>query len=106
MSSAERTTRPPVPVIPQVAAFDRPVYRFTVEQYHRMIDAGVFGGGGPKCELIHGFILEKPVPKPPHSKSTRRLFYCLGPLFPLPDWIIGIQDSITLSDSEPEPDFF
>jgi len=70
-----------------------------------MLDAGVFDGG-PKCELIHGVILEKFVPKPPHSKSTRRLLYHLGPLFPRPDWIIGIQDSITLSDSEPEPDFF
>jgi Uma2 family endonuclease len=76
-----------------------------VDEYHRMSKAGVFDGGR-KCELIHGFILEKPVPNPPHSKSTRRLFYCLGPLFPQPNWIIGVQDSITLADSEPEPDFF
>jgi Uma2 family endonuclease len=101
--SAARTIRPPV--APVATVFDRPLRRFSVDEYHRMMDAGVFVGG-PKCELIHGFILEKPVPKPPHSKSTRRLLYRLGSLFPLPDWIIGIQDSITLSDSEPEPDFF
>lgn len=108
MSSAARVTKKPkakpaVPLPPTLAS--RPVRRFTLDEYHRMMDAGVFDGG-PKCELIHGFILEKPVPKPPHSKSTRRVLYCLGPLFPRPDWIIGIQDSITLDDSEPEPDFF
>jgi len=30
----------------------------------------------------------------------------LGELFPEPDWVVGIQDSITLADSEPEPDFY
>src|SRR5437660_383294 len=103
MSSAARITAQPAR--PAVTAFDRPLRLVTVDEYHRMQEAGVFVGG-PKCELIHGVILEKPVPGPPHSKSTRRLLYRLGPLFPQPDWIIGIQDSITLSDSEPEPDFF
>jgi Uma2 family endonuclease len=105
MSSAARTTRQPEPATPPVEVFGRPVRRVTVDEYHRMSEAGVFDAGR-KCELIHGFILEKPVPNPPHSKSTRRLLYCLGPLFSLPDWIIGIQDAITLADSEPEPDFF
>ena len=108
MSSAARTTRPPKPApaatVPEVAAWGRPVARFTVEQYHRMMEAGVFDGG-PKCELIHGYILEKPVPKPPHSWSTSRLNRLLSPLFPPPDWFVAVQDSITLADSEPEPDF-
>jgi Uma2 family endonuclease len=104
MNPAARVTKPPQPEPPTVALAGRPAYRFTVEQYHQLINAGVFDGG-PKCELIHGIILEKPVPGPPHSKSTRRLNRRLGELFPEPDWVIGIQDSITLSDSEPEPDF-
>src|SRR5437016_2467141 len=103
MSSAARTTRPPE--ASPVTALGRPVYRFTVEQYHQMMEAGVFDGGR-KCELIRGVILEKPVPKPPHSKSTHRLIRRLVALFPEPDWVVGIQDSITLADSEPEPDFF
>lgn len=105
MSSAARVTRPPVAEALPLSAFGRSLRRVTVEEYHRMLDAGVFDGG-PKCELIHGVILEKPVPKPPHSKSTRRLIRRLVTLFPEPDWVVGIQDSITLSDSEPEPDFF
>lgn len=105
MSSAARITRPPAPRPPAVTAFDRPVRRVSVEEYHRMINAGVFDGGG-KCELIHGYILEKPVPGPPHSKTTHRLLRRLTGFFPEPDWFVGIQDSITLADSEPEPDFF
>jgi Uma2 family endonuclease len=85
---------------------DGPAIRlFNVDEYHEMIDAGVFVGK-PKCELIQGVILEKPVPGPSHSKSTQRLLRRLTPLFPEPDWVVGIQDAITLSDSEPEPDFF
>lgn len=102
MSSAARVTRPPA--APPPTLHGQAVSRFTVEQYHRMIDAGVFAGA-PKCELIHGFLLEKPVPGPPHSKSTARLNRRLTPLFPEADWFVQIQDSITLADSEPEPDF-
>ena len=102
MSSAARVTRPPPTPTPTLHG--RAVQRFTVEQYHRMIDAGVFVGA-PKCELIRGYILEKSVPGPPHSKSTSRLMRRLLPLFPEPDWVVQIQDSITLADSEPEPDF-
>src|SRR5437899_12789082 len=105
MQSAARVTSPPRPKLSVSTAFGRPLRLVTVEEYHRMIDADVFVGG-PKCELIHGVILEKPVPKPPHSKSTRRLVRHLVGLFPEPDWIIGIQDSITLTDSEPEPHSF
>lgn len=105
MNSAARVTRPPAPPAPAAEAFGRPVRRFTVDEYHRMIDAGLFAGGR-KCELIRGFILEKPVPGPPHSQSTRGILRRLVPLFPEPDWVVAIQDSITLADSEPEPDFY
>jgi Uma2 family endonuclease len=106
MSSAARTTHPPKPETPlAVEAFGRPIRRVTVDEYHQMMESGVFDGGR-KCELIHGFILQKPVPGPSHSKSTYRLISRLVALFPEPDWVVGIQDSITLADSEPEPDFF
>lgn len=107
MSSAARVTRPPkpAPILPLVAAWGRPVARFTVDQYHRMIDAGVFVGV-PRCELIRGYVLEKSVPGPPHSKTTSRLYRRLSALFPEAGWFVGSQDSITLTGSEPEPDFF
>jgi Uma2 family endonuclease len=102
MSSAARVTRPPAD--PPPTLHGRAVRRVTVAEYHRMIEAGVFAAA-PKCELIRGLILEKPVPGPPHSKSTSRVNRLLSPLFPYPEWFVQIQDSITLADSEPEPDF-
>jgi Uma2 family endonuclease len=102
--NAARVTQPPKPVA--VFPPDGPALRlFSVDEYHGMIDAGVFVGK-PKCELIRGIILEKPVPGPSHSRSTQRLLRRLTPLFPEPDWVVGVQDAITLPDSEPEPDFF
>jgi Uma2 family endonuclease len=103
MSSAARVTRPPADTLP--TWHGRSVQRFTVEQYHRMIDAGVFAGA-TKCELVRGCILEKPVTNPPHARASRRLLTRLGPHFPDPDWVVGFQQPVTLSDSEPEPDFF
>ena len=105
MQSAAHITRPPVTRTTVPTAFGRPIQRISVQQYHVMMEAGVFSRG-EKCELIHGVIVEKPVPGPPHSKSTRRLIRRLVALFPEPEWVVGIQDSITLADSEPEPDFF
>ncbi len=103
MNSAAQITKPPKKSAPHN---DGPALRlFSVGEYHEMIDAGVFVGG-PKCELVQGTIVEKPVPGPPHSQSTKRLLRRLTPLFPDPDWIVGVQDAITLPDSEPEPDFF
>lgn len=103
MSSAARVTRPPKPAAPPVPA-DR-TRRFTVEEYHRLGEAGILG---PKdrCELIHGYILEKPVTNPPHTKASRRLVTWVVPLFAGPDWVVGLQQPITLADSEPEPDFY
>ncbi len=103
MSSAARVTRPPKPVAAPVPA-DR-VRRFTVEEYHRLGSAGVLGPAD-RCELIRGYILEKPVINPPHAKATRRLLARLMSLLPGPDWVLGCQQPITLADSEPEPDFF
>ncbi|HEY2911612.1 MAG TPA: Uma2 family endonuclease [Gemmataceae bacterium] len=105
MQSAAHITPPPKATADAVTAFGRPVRRFTVEQYHRLIDSEILSEG-ERCELIRGIILEKPVPGPSHSKSTRRLLRRLVAFFPEPEWVVGIQDSITLSDSEPEPDFY
>ena len=107
MYSAARVTKPPKPVPPVVGppetAFGRPLRRFTVPEYHKMIDAGVFVGG-PKTELIHGCVLEKPVPNPPHSFVTAELARLLSSLFTYPDYAVRVQDPITLSSSEPQPD--
>jgi Uma2 family endonuclease len=85
-------------------AHEMRAHRFTVEQYHRMIDTGILREDD-RCELIHGWIVEKMPPNPPHSKSTRRVARRLMAMFPEEDWVVGRPQPITLSDSQPEPDF-
>jgi Uma2 family endonuclease len=95
--SAARTTAPPE------ATVSRPQRLFTVEEYHRMGEAGVLTEND-RCELIRGFIVEKPVINPPHKKAVRRLTPRLAAAFG-DDYVIDSQAPITLADSEPEPDF-
>ncbi|HEY7310167.1 MAG TPA: Uma2 family endonuclease [Gemmataceae bacterium] len=80
----------------------KPVYRFTVEQYHRMIDQGIFTEND-RVELLEGWIRPKMTHNPPHDCSV-----LLGQTELLarlsPDWIVRVQSSITTRDSEPEPD--
>lgn len=77
--------------------------RLTVSDYHKMHDAGILMET-ERCELLDGFIVEKPVKKPPHEGVIRRLTVRLSRYAP-PGWMLQIQDSISLPpDSEPEPD--
>lgn len=79
-----------------------PVSRFTVEQYHRMIESGAFAQN-ERVELLRGWITPKMPHNPPHdstvTRSHRQLRARLGDA-----WSIRTQCSITLADSEPEPD--
>ena len=80
----------------------RPQKRFSVTEYHRLIEHG-FITKADRCELIHGFIVEKPRVNPPHATAVTRL---LNRLFPLVAGLatLRVQLPVTCSDSEPEPD--
>ena len=78
------------------------VHRFTVEQYHQLGDAGILTERD-RVELIDGWILEKPVQKPPHVIALGRLQKRLPRIVP-GDFEIRFQVPITLPTSEPEPD--
>ena len=77
--------------------------RFTVDEYHRMSDIGIFPED--QCfELIRGQILEMPTAKPTHSGLLNRLNHLftirLGEFA-----IVSIQNPCNLDDhSEPAPD--
>jgi Uma2 family endonuclease len=79
-----------------------PQYRFTVKQYHRMIETGVLTGDD-RVELLEGWVVPKMPHNPPHdgtiSLATRRFSRLLTD-----DWIIRVQSAITTRGSEPEPD--
>lgn len=76
---------------------------FTVDEYHRMWDAGIFPEE-KRFELIRGEIIEMPPPKPPHSGRVNRLTSLfterLGKSI-----ILAVQNPSTIDDmSEPVPD--
>lgn len=78
-------------------------HRFTVEQYHAMIDAGIFAGDD-RCELLEGWIIDKMVQNPPHATCIVLTQAYLQSKLPS-DWVLRTQLPITLATGEPEPDF-
>jgi hypothetical protein len=80
-----------------------PLHRFTVADYHRMIDAGILTTND-KVELLGGWIVDKMSQNPPHRNSVSRLNRWFGRALPEEDWYLAVQAPITLVDSEPEPD--
>jgi Uma2 family endonuclease len=93
----------PQPAVLGVPANARTIYRFSVEQYHRLIEEGILTDND-RVELLHGWVVEKMPQNPPHiaviTKTNRRLVRVL------PDqWLLQVQGPIVLGDSEPEPDF-
>ncbi len=80
--------------------------RITVEEYHRIVDAGVFGPD-PKIELLEGVIVEKMTKKPPHIIATDLLDDLLHHLVPRGGgYFVTMGNPVTIEDrdGEPEPD--
>lgn len=75
---------------------------WTVDEYHRLIDAG-FLTEDDKVELLEGRIVKMSPQRPPHAGTTQRINrYLQNLLRGRAD--IRVQLPITLSTSEPEPD--
>lgn len=76
--------------------------KFSVDEYHRMIQTGILTEDDP-VELLEGWIVLKMPRNPPHygvieiSEEILR-----GRL--APGWKVRVQSAITTDDSEPEPD--
>jgi Uma2 family endonuclease len=79
-----------------------PQYRFTVKQYHRMIETGVLNTN-ERVELLEGRIVPKMPHNPPHDGTISLIHKRVGHLLP-DEWLIRIQSAITTRESEPEPD--
>lgn len=77
--------------------------RFTVEDYHKMGEAGIFGEGD-RVELLDGEIMEMNPIGWRHARSVRRLtarlIHAAGDRY-----AVGVQNPITVSEhGEPQPD--
>lgn len=103
MNAAARVTKKPKPAAslpPAVPPFA--VSRFTVDEYHRMIEAGSLTPSY-RIELIHGWLVTKMTLNPPHNYAVTALMNAILALTG-PDGVVRIQQPITTTDSEPEPD--
>jgi Uma2 family endonuclease len=81
----------------------RPRHRFTVEDYHRMAEAGILGEDD-RVELIEGEIVEMPPLGSGHAGTVNRLTRLFGRS--LGDRaVVAIQNAVRIGDlSEPQPD--
>ena len=97
--SVDDHSSPPLPaIVPPL-----PVRRFTVEEYHQMIQAGVLGEDDD-VELLEGWIVPKMARNPAHDAVVSMVMVdVLTPRLPK-GWFCRGQSAITTADSEPEPD--
>jgi Uma2 family endonuclease len=79
-----------------------PIRKFTLTEYHRMIQAGILTEDDA-VELLEGWIVPKMPRKPPHDGTIQIVNNRLRRVLP-PGWDIRVQSAITVGDSEPEPD--
>lgn len=95
-------------IINPVTTFDpwevptEPVRRFTVAEYHRLIEIGFFGED-ESYELIEGWLVRKMTKGTPHEYALNVLDTVIAQHLP-GQWLRRCQLALTLLDSEPEPD--
>lgn len=77
--------------------------RFTVDEYHRLIQAGILTEDD-RCELLEGILVQHEPRSPQHEYSRHVLADAFRVLVPEDRWLVRHRSGVTLSDSEPEPD--
>jgi Uma2 family endonuclease len=87
---------------PVVGVAPEHIRRFTVAEYHRLVEAGILRDDDP-VELIQGFLVTKMVRNPRHDLGVSLTEEALSRVLPEP-WFCRVQSAVTTADSEPEPD--
>src|SRR5262245_28786833 len=80
---------------------NRPPRRFSVADYHKMIDAGILTPDD-RVELLEGWIVKKVKQSPPHCSTISRVISQFRGLC-RDNWTMHVNSPVTLDDSEPEP---
>jgi Uma2 family endonuclease len=81
-------------------------YRFTLEQYERMIDGGVFVEDGQRVEFLRGEIVPMSPIGVPHARIVNYLTRWSASATSPDEVVISVQNPILVppNDSAPEPD--
>jgi Uma2 family endonuclease len=82
---------------------DEPLMRLTLEDYHALIRMGFFEGREASYELLDGYLIKKMSKKPARNYCQIRLMSWLARNAPT-GYVAGQKVSLTLGQSEPEPD--
>jgi len=90
------------PIVSLGAVTEPSIHRFSVDQYHDMISAGILTEND-RVQLIDGYIVAMNPIGPPHAFVVTKLSELLARML-LAEWHTRVQQPITLSASEPEPD--
>jgi len=77
--------------------------RFSVAEYHRLIELGMLTEDD-NIELLEGYLVHKMSRNPPHDAAIQKGMKRWLRVLPA-GWDLRVQSAITLTDSEPEPDF-
>jgi Uma2 family endonuclease len=78
------------------------IWRWSVDQYHAMIEAEILKSGDP-VELVEGLLFEKATKNSSHAATVRKLARLLGVMVGSA-YDIHTQDPIITTFGEPEPD--
>ena len=78
------------------------LYRYSLDDYHRLIDAGVFGED-ERVELLDGILVRMSPKTPRHERAVRWLARWLIRALDEP-YEVGVGNPLTIGSSEPEPD--
>jgi Uma2 family endonuclease len=79
-----------------------PPRRWTVDEYHHLLQTAVLQSGEP-VELLEGWLVTKMSRNPPHEQALDIAQNVIRGFLP-PDWRLRVLTAITTGDSEPEPD--
>lgn len=99
-SSSPDATPPPHRIHPSL--FGDRLYRLSVEQYHRMAQAGALTEDD-RVELIEGLLVRKMTKCERHISTTKLIVRAVEKVLP-GGWHVAKEDPIVTARSEPEPD--
>jgi Uma2 family endonuclease len=88
---------------PVTYGHDASIARFSVARYQRMIETGILTSED-KVELLENYVVLKMPRNPPHDGTIDLVKEALKPRIPS-GWLLRSQQTVVLSDSQPEPDF-
>jgi Uma2 family endonuclease len=79
------------------------LHRYSLEEYHRLIDAGGFDED-QRVELLDGLLVSMSPKTPAHERTVRWLARWLMHAIDEERHEVGVGSPLTLATSEPEPD--